>query len=193
MSTSQPDFDRMNLADAQNFGLLYDHYAPILWRHVLLRTRSADDADEIVSKTFLKTWEYVRTRRRVRNVRSFLWTAANRMLVDFYRANSRARARFADFSLAEENHPVVIPAIDEQLDFKGEAAEVVNALRVLNSEEAMLLTLRFVEELSLEEVAAIYGRSKNATAVAIHRALKRLRQVLRTNNSAILINPPQSA
>jgi RNA polymerase sigma-70 factor (ECF subfamily) len=170
----------MNLADARNFGLLYDRYAPMLWRHILLRTRSADDADELLSQAFLKTWEYVRRRRRVRNVRGFLWTVANRLVVDFYRSNARSRARFADFhALEDDGHePAVMPAVEEQLSARGDVERITAALELLHHNDRLLLTLRFIEELPLEEVAAAYGKSKNATAVAIHRALKRLRGVL---------------
>ena len=180
MSTSQPEFDRINLADARNFGLLYDRYAPMLWRHILLRTRSADETDEILSRVFLKTWEYDCRRRRVRNIRGFLWTVASRLIVDFYRSSGRARARFADFqTLGEEGRePAVMPAIEEQLSVKRDVEKITAALELLRHEDRLLLTLRFIEELPLNEVAAAYGRSKNATAVAIHRALKRLHGVL---------------
>lgn len=180
MSTSQPAFERVNLADSRHFGMLYDHYAPILWRHILLRTRSKDDADEILSQTFLKTWEYVRTRRRIRNIRGFLWSVTNRLIVDFYRSSGRVRARFADFEALHEEgrEPAVMPAIEEQLSAKGDVEKITAALELLRHEDRMLLTLRFIEELPLEEVAAAYGKSKNATAVAIHRALKRLHGVL---------------
>jgi RNA polymerase sigma-70 factor (ECF subfamily) len=194
MSTSQFEFERMNLADSRNFGLLYDHFAPMLWRHILLRTRSKDDADEILSKVFLKTWEYVSSRRRVKNIRGFLWAVTNRLIVDFYRSNARLRSTYVDFNaLYEEGRePVVMPAIEEELSAKMDVREIIAALELLRYDDRLLLTLRFIEELPLEEVAATWGRSKNATAVAIHRALKRLRQVLRTNSN-LNINTFKSA
>lgn len=183
-SGEQPDFDSVNLADSRNFGLLYDCYAPMIWRYSLARTRSRQDADEIISKTFLKVWEYVRARRKVKNIRAFLWTVANRLLIDFYRSNARTRARFADFSVVEESPPSVAPGLDERIVLKDQINEVATALHSLGRDDQLILTLRFIEELPLEEVALASGRSKNATAVAIHRALKRLRLALAVKREA---------
>lgn len=180
MSTSQPEFNRMDLADSRNFGFLYDNCAPMLWRHIILRTRSKEDADEILSNAFLKTWEYVKRRRKVRNIRGFLWVVANRLIVDFYRSNARIRARFVDFSTVEEHPPVVMPALDEWLTAKAEVAKITAALEALRHEDRLLLTLRFIEELPLADVASAVGKSKPSCAVAIHRALKRLHGTLNT-------------
>lgn len=115
----------------------------------------------------------------MRNIRGFLWTVANRLVVDFYRSSGRMRARFADFHALEAGQePAVLPAVEEQLSAKVDVEHITAALELLRPEERMLLTLRFIEELPLEEVAAAYGKSKNATAVAVHRALKRLHRVL---------------
>ncbi len=180
MSSTQPQFEKLNLADSRNFELLYDHYAPILWRHILLRTGSKEDSDEILSQIFLKTWEYVRRRKKVKNIHGFLWTVANRLIVDFYRSKARMRLQFTDFQTLQDTkkEPIVITALEEQLSKKFEARKIISALEFLRNDERMLLTLRFIEELPLEEVAAVYGKSKNATAVAVHRALKRLRGLL---------------
>lgn len=160
------------------FSKVYDQYAPILWRHILLRTSSPEESDEILSKAFLRTWEYLRARKKVRNIRGFLWTVTDRLIVDFYRSASTARVRFADYSAFEATEPAVSPELDEHLTAKQGVADVMTAMEKLRPDERLIISLRFIEDMDLGEVAATVGKSKNATSVAIHRALKRLNHIL---------------
>jgi len=172
-----PDFDRLNLREPQNFGILYDYFAPRLWRHILIRTGTPDETDDILTKTFLKTWEYLRARRRIRNIRGFLYKTADRLVIDFYRARALASAHYADFSELEQT-AVVMPALEEEIGIKHELARVLDAMKSLDEDDRRILTLRFVDGLDLGEIADIIGKSKGATAVEGHRALKRLRELL---------------
>jgi RNA polymerase sigma-70 factor (ECF subfamily) len=185
MSTLKPEFNKENLGDIRNFEAFYDYYAPMLWRHILIRTRSVEDTDDILSKAFLKTWEYIKGEKKIKNPHAFLWAVANRLIVDFYRSKARVKVKFVDFQtlINTKSEPIVPSSIEEKISIKDDIIQIANALEQLKYEERLLLTLRFVEELSLEEVAAVYGKSKNATAVAIHRALTKLRKILNGNNN----------
>lgn len=180
--TQYPDFDRLNLRKPSNFELLYDWYAPKLWRHILLRTSHREETDDILAKTFLKIWEYLGARHRIRNIRGFLYKTADHLIIDFYRARASHAVRFADFSEVMDKI-AVIPSLDEKIAASREFESAIAAMRRLSDDDRRLITLRFVDDLPLGEVAGVIEKSKGATAVAIHRAMERLREALNEDES----------
>lgn len=180
--TQYPEFDRLNLRKPQNFELLYDWYAPKLWRHILLRTSSREETDDILAKAFLKIWEYLGARHRVRNIRGLLYKTADHLIIDFYRARASHSARFADFSEVMDK-VAVMPALDKEIAARHGFASAIGAMRRLNDDDRRLITLRFIDDLELGEVAGVISKSKGTTAVAIHRAMERLREILNEDGS----------
>jgi RNA polymerase sigma factor (sigma-70 family) len=61
---------------------------------------------------------------------------------------------------------------------KHEIRLLVKAVKKLNEIEKEIVLLRFVEELSYKEIAAMVGRKQSSCRVILHRALKALRLIL---------------
>ncbi|MBI2052936.1 MAG: sigma-70 family RNA polymerase sigma factor [Candidatus Ryanbacteria bacterium] len=57
-------------------------------------------------------------------------------------------------------------------------AEALKALGNLEPAYREVLVLRYVEDLSLGEIAAILGETENAVSVRIHRGLKKAKEFL---------------
>jgi RNA polymerase sigma-70 factor (ECF subfamily) len=66
------------------------------------------------------------------------------------------------------------------------ADAVARVIRILRPEQAEIVLLRVVADLTVEEVAAIVGKSTSAVRVIQHRALRRLAGQLRGNG----VTPP---
>lgn len=96
-----------------------------------------------------------------------------------------ARRRVADFYRERERHPVAVLPIDsptiqaepEALSLRGEAhRELLALLAGLPDEQQEVLALRFAAGLRSPEIAAIIGKSDDATRAMLSRALRRLRK-----------------
>src|SRR5690606_1375400 len=53
----------------------------------------------------------------------------------------------------------------------------MNRLRQLDEHHFEILNLRFIQELTISEIASIYGDSENAVSVRIHRAVKQAKKL----------------
>jgi RNA polymerase sigma-70 factor (ECF subfamily) len=165
---------------------LYDAYAEAVWRCVARRVgpRAADVAD-IVQETFLAAARAARTYDPARGS-PWVWLSAiarQQAALHFRRRQTRPGAGAPG---AVGNAPRGVPGIAEWLDGRADdpadllqsaetAAAVRETLRALSVEYETLLVGKYLDGLSLEELAA----AEESTAEAISSKLARARRAFR--------------
>ena len=146
--------------DPRAFERIYEQHAPAVAAYALRRVRSEQDAEEIVSETFLIAW------RRAAELRGdplpWLYGVARRVL-----ANQARRAGRAAVELPDD---LVAP-----LDTTSERAELVAAVLRLPELERDALLLTVWEGLDQGSCARVLGCSRVAVALRLRRARARLR------------------
>ena len=71
--------------DATAFGVLYDRYFDQLYRYIPFRVPDKAMAEGMIGATFVKTWEYLSTRRKgIKNL-AWLFRSAHNLVIDYYR------------------------------------------------------------------------------------------------------------
>lgn len=166
--------------DPAAFAALYDRYVERIYGYAARQVEDAAIAQDITAATFEKALRHLgRYRPGETGLAPWLYTIARHEIAQHYR-----RGRFAapwrgrDDDEAEE--PAAPSSRDgrpiESLLLAGERDGALHAaLRRLSAADRDLLTLRFLEELPTEDVAAILGCSRANVYVRLHRALARLR------------------
>lgn len=126
-------------------------------------------AEDIVQEVFLKVWKYRKAYKpKKASIRTWIYQITRNYIIDCFRKQKEY------FSLKDNDFNYREQSLDDQV----EAKRVLEKLCKLRKKDRELLQLRYGQELSIQEVADILGKSKNATKVAIHRALKKLRKIL---------------
>jgi len=151
---------------------LYELYSPRLFRYAYRLLNNTDLAEECVAETFSRFLYTIRQSGTLpANVQTYLYRAAHNWIVDLYRLrvplalNSRAPAD-------RRANPAV--AVVEDL----ESSRVRTALFQLSEEQRQVIVLRFLEEMPHEQVAAVLGKSVEATRTLQYRAITALRGLL---------------
>jgi RNA polymerase sigma-70 factor, ECF subfamily len=127
-----------------------------------------------VQETFTKAWEYMSEGKEVKNLKSFLYTIGNHMIIDEYR---KKKAVSLD-ALTEEGFD---PKEDSQHIKMIESIElrtVFNTLDKLPKKYHEVITMRYIDGLSPGEIAEITGENENAISVRINRAIKKIQEIL---------------
>lgn len=143
---------------------MFEREHPMVFRSVFAQVGDAATAEDITAQVFLEAIEGIgRYRERGRPIAAWLLTIARHRTTDWFRKKRR------------EVGDTVEPAIDGP-----EAALEValSALRLLTSEQREVIHLRFVEDLSIDDVARLTRRTPGAVKAMQHRALGRLRTIL---------------
>ena len=165
--------------DPAAFATLYDRYVERIYGYAARQVAETAVAQDITAATFEKALRHIgRYRPGAAGLAPWLYTIARHEIAQHYR-----RGRFAVPWRERDDGEDELPAVERQngrpiesLLLAGERDGALHAaLRRLSEADRDLLTLRFLEELPTEDVAAILGCSRANVYVRLHRALARLR------------------
>lgn len=171
-------FKIKNWSDPESFGQLYDLYVKKIYRFVYFKVNSEVEAQDITSQTFLKAWQYLidSDSDEIRNIRAFLYRIARNIVIDHFRTQN-IQAQWQDnveAMYANEPTEDLGEIVEKKLD-KELVLASVNKLRPVYQE---VILLKYVEDLSIGEIAKIINRSNGAARVLLHRAIQELKKTL---------------
>ncbi len=176
----EPDEARLLKAARQGdtlaFGLLYECYAPRVFRFLYAHLDERMDAEDMTEEVFLRVWQALPDyQERGAPFGGFVFRVAHNALFDHYR---RSHRRGDPEDLDEERLPAAgaDPAHDSAA--AAESAELKSMLGQLGEDQRTVLTLRFLAGLTPEETAKAMGKSSGAVRVLQHRALRALRKLI---------------
>jgi RNA polymerase sigma-70 factor (ECF subfamily) len=151
--------------DHQAWSDLFDEHRDKIWRYLLARTGSADTADDLTAQVFVEALESIERYQYLgKPILAWLYRIARNQTGKALRTASR-RAPITSEPRAE--HP-----LDERLD----ALVLADALRCLTTDQADVISLRFLSGYSTGEIAQATGKSASAVYSLEVRALTRLRR-----------------
>jgi RNA polymerase sigma-70 factor (ECF subfamily) len=155
---------------------------PVVWRIVYRILNNRADADECFQETFLAALEVSR-REEVGNWCALLQRLAAARAVDRLRERCRRRCReeTADWNAITGNEPQPSQgALEAEL-----AQRLRDALAQIPAQQAEVFCLYSLEGWSYQEIAEGLSISINSVGVLLHRARKRLRELLASDKEQI--------
>ena len=160
--------------DPEAFAELYDMYVKQIYRFVFFKVSSHEEAEDLTSEVFLKAWNYLQENKEITSFRGLVYRIARNSIVDLYRAKAAKPER-----LLEENMEIGDGGKwYADLSTQVEARKIVLAIKKLKQEYQEVITLRYVDELELDEIAEITGKGKISVRVTLHRAIQKLKNIL---------------
>lgn len=161
--------------DSSAFGSLYDHYLPQIYRFVVVKVGSREEAEDITHQVFLSAWTKIKTYAyRGHPFSSWLYQIARNLVVDHY----RARKNDVSLEKLDPDSSIIPAAAHFDLAAKMEFEAVRSAMLTLKPEYQDVIILRFIEDLPVKDVAGILKRSEGAVKLTQHRAIKALRKTI---------------
>ena len=157
---------------------VYDTYAPALYRYAYRLLGQQDVVQDIVAESF---YRYLRALKNGKgpdkNLSAWLYRVTHNLIVDFYRRQPDQEV------VPLENTPLSDPDTSETTLLEREKASQMRvAMWRLPSSQQQVIALRFLEELSNNEVALVMGKTVGAVKALQHRALAALRRILEEEN-----------
>ena len=145
-----------------DIGLLYEKYAPDVFRFALYLSGNRADAEDIVSETFVRVWTSAET-VRTETVKGLLFTIARYLFLKQLKHNAR-RAELPE-AIADP-----APRVDTWLEQRDETAAVFRAIENLPETDRAALVMRAFDGLAYSEIARVLGISEVSAKVKVHRA-----------------------
>lgn len=170
--------------EAGCFNELYSHYLAPIYRFIYMKVTNREEAEDLTHEVFLSAWQNMaRYRSRGFPFSSWLYQIARNRVIDFY----RLKKKFVDLEEADtdadpiEIKDVLESAIDNDLSLD----EVRLAIQNLHPDQQDVILMRFMEDMPYETIASTMDKSEGAVRLIQHRALKSLREILKTKKQEI--------
>ena len=152
---------------------IFELYASALYNYALRLGNDPIMADHIVGDVFAKLLEQMSSGRGpTTNLRSYLYQATYHLIIDHGRSSQRS----APLEVADSLHAGVHSATAKMED-QAMLDLILKAMQNhLTEDQRHVVILRFLEDLSLNETAAILGKTVSHVKVIQGRALAKLRK-----------------
>ena len=161
---------------------IYTRYIGRLTRQVR-RIVGAEDAEDVAHRVIERAFERLKEFQPERPLGAWLGRMANNLAIDYVRANSRRRATSIDEDRDdEESKPLQVPDADplpEETVIENETREEVRRIvSSLSPVHELVLRLKYVNNLTVEEVADATGYTPEAVRKCLHTIRKTLRAAI---------------
>jgi RNA polymerase sigma-70 factor (ECF subfamily) len=161
---------RCQLGERQAFDELIERWGAPIWRYARRLTNTDDAADDVSQNVWLRVLRGIHRLRDGSRLRAWLFGIARRTLMD------RLREQYAAPNVTDVDAIELPAAVDAPDDVEADLATVERELARLPVVEREVLTLFYLRELSLGEVADVLGVPAGTVKSRLFRARKLLRR-----------------
>lgn len=163
------------LATRGDLRTLYDATLPLVYSYFLRRCGDPGMAEDLTQDTFLSAAREIRKGSTVREPDRWIFGLARHRLVDHFRAQEREQRKLRLVWHAEQASDRVAEGGDLSADHaRVDLARV--ALGAVPAAQRLVLTLRYLDGLSVPEVASAIGRTVHATESLLSRGRNSFRR-----------------
>jgi len=173
-------YSRLKYKDKQAFIKAYDLYLDDIYRFVFFKVGNREEAEDITSQVFLKSWDHIQNKALAdyKTLKALFYKVARNLVIDSYREKSRKQV------VSYDSDPAFKNSVDDGRDVHRQVETILDfgalekKLNELKDEYREVIVLRFVNELSITEIAGALEKSKGNVRVLLYRAVKALKEMV---------------
>ena len=180
----QPERKLIEMAqqNPDDFEHLFNKYYDTIFNYALRRTGNAYSADDVAANTFLKAFSQIKNYQwKGVAFSAWLYRIATNEIAQSYRKSKRTVPLSSEITARLKDDRSSDSALleAEELIVRNEKFKQIHAsISRLKIKYQAALTLRYFENKSIKEMAAILELSENTVKTHIRRGLKRLKELL---------------
>ena len=172
--------------DKQAYIKAYDLYINQLYRFIYFKVGSREEAEDLSSAVFLKAWHHILSNslKDEKTLKALLYKIARNLIIDHYR-----RSKDRETVSLDNGEGGGREIIDEKqnagqlMEARADWLVLETKLPELKDEYREIIILRFINQLSVKEIADILNKPKGNVRVLIFRALGALRELVGKNEN----------
>lgn len=178
--------ERAKDGDIEAFGRLVDRFKRPLCATIYPLVGDWHSTQDLAQDVFVAAYLGLAELRDPRRFRSWLFTIAKNRTVSLLRQGSHrdtsSLERVDEGDLLPRSgasHPRLGPGLQRGRLSPSAAARMRRAILALPNDYGTLLVMRHVEEMTIAEIADVFGRSRASVKAALHRARQLAREMLK--------------
>jgi RNA polymerase sigma-70 factor (ECF subfamily) len=172
---TEPDLlQRAQRYEGKALAEIYDTYSPELYNYAYRQLGNPTQAEECVAETFKRLLEALSQHKGPRDhIRAYLYRIAHNWITDQYR-----RQPLPDVSLDDQMLSDPSPSPSQVVAENMQREQLREALMKLNTNQRLVVALKYLEGWSSPEIAQALDRPLEAVKGLLHRGIENLRQHL---------------
>lgn len=162
------------LVQQNTFTDAYQRYEKDLKWHAFFKVRDKALSQDLVQSTFMKAWNYMLKGGEIYMMKAFLYRILNHLIIDEYRKH---KTESLDNLLEQRELEELGTDDHEKVSEAFEAQSAPSLISKLPEKFQEIMHLRYIKDLSINEISALTGQSKNSVAVQAYRGRQKLRML----------------
>jgi len=174
----------MQLAKSGNteaFGRLYEIYFMPVFRYIYFCVKDKEEANDLTQTVFIKVFcALPNFKEQNKSPLAYFFTVSRNIVIDYWRAKKRIILAGHENDLKDiadkTNNPI-------ELAEKKETIQVIQrAIQELTDIQQEVIILKFINDIPNKNIAELMDKTEEAVRQLQCRALKRLKQILKTSD-----------
>jgi RNA polymerase sigma-70 factor (ECF subfamily) len=150
----------------------HDVYRKGLSAYASYKISNRSRSEDLVQETFFKTWKFIVKGGKIDIMKAFLYHVLNYLIIDEYRKHKTISL---DVLLKKGFEPSIDDS--EKIINEFDAKIAFSLIKRLPKKYQDIIRMRFIKDLSIDEISISKKQTKNTTAVQVHRGLERLKHL----------------
>lgn len=164
------------------FEQLVVRYQKNIYNLTLRMSGNPEDAYDLAQEAFLRAWRSLSSFQFEASFSTWLYRLATNLCIDFLRRQRRGKTIPLQFEEDDEAQELPLPdpkpGPEEQAILTEDRQAMTDALSALEPAYRMALTMRVIDGLSYQEIAAVLEVREGTVKSRIARAREKMRQML---------------
>jgi RNA polymerase sigma-70 factor (ECF subfamily) len=152
----------------------YDDHSDAIFRYCYYRVFDRERAKDFVQETYFRVWKYMLGDKAIENIKAFLYKIARNIIIDESRKKKSS-------SLDQIMETGFTPSVDTrektQDNFTGK--ELIIIIKSLEEKYRDVILMKYIDDLSTQEIAIAINETENNVYVRISRGLKKVKEILK--------------
>jgi len=169
---------RVLKGDKKAYALLIEAYKGPVFNLVFRMTGSYSDADDLSQEIFIRAYQNLHQFNQDKKFFTWLYTLGINLIRNHLKKNSNPINPLTEINISSASRTQENPAAEGKLLAEERMIKLEKSLLKLPVDLREAIILKFYQDLTFEEVAAITGDSLSAVKMRIYRSLNQLKQLM---------------
>ena len=158
----------------------YDKHSDAIFRYCYYRVFDREKAKDFVQEAYTRAWKYISAGKEVEDMKSFVYKIAHNLIID----DSRKKKAVSLEYIAEKGfHPSVDNRQKNENAIFGK--EMIEMVKLLEEKYSQVIMLKYVNELTISEIAEVLGETENNISVRLNRGFKQIKEILEKKEKSL--------
>jgi len=174
--------ERFRAGDITAFDTIVERHQHKVYAIAYRMTRNREDSLDIAQEVFLRAHRSIGQWRPLRGFRHWLYRIATNMTIDVLRKRQRRAGVIVDGEDFSMDRGIAGPTNSrgpvERITIEEMGCQIGKAIEKLPERQRAVIVLRYYEDMSIKEIAAVVGCTEGTVKTHLFRATGKLRDLL---------------